>query len=274
MLRQRLLTAIVLIPLVVAVVLLSDNAVLAVVLGAATLVGAWELARLANLAGNPARLAFVGFVGVLMAAAWYVSAVAIIEPLLWLLAGWWVVVTVLVLTRRRALEPVSGPRFAVLAAGGAILVGAWLSLVVLHGIDPNGPTLVLFLLVLIWVADSGAYFAGKAFGRRKLAPHVSPGKTWAGVVGALLGAALSALLLRLSGLVGEPALVPLVLLCVFVTVVSIGGDLWESRLKREAGMKDSGALLPGHGGMLDRIDSLIAAAPVFALGAALLGVNA
>jgi phosphatidate cytidylyltransferase len=147
-------------------------------------------------------------------------------------------------------------------------------MVALHGLGDTGPYFVLALFVIIWLADSGAYFAGRAFGRHKLSPHVSPGKTWAGVGGAVLATLTAAVLLVWGGASSGAGLAGLLLLAVVVTLVSIGGDLWESRLKREAGMKDSGSLLPGHGGMLDRIDSLLAAAPVFGLGVHLVGVQA
>jgi len=150
-----------------------------------------------------------------------------------------------------------------------VLVPAWASLVVIHGVDPQGPRLLLFLMVLIWVADSFAYFAGRRWGRTKLAPVISPGKTREGVYGALAGAVLCG-----GGLVwlmpqGNPLL--LILFCLLIVLVSVVGDLFESLMKRQAGVKDSGSLLPGHGGMLDRIDSLTAAAPLFLLGLLLLG---
>jgi phosphatidate cytidylyltransferase len=129
--------------------------------------------------------------------------------------------------------------------------------------------LVLFLFVLIWMADSGAFFAGRAWGERKLAPAVSPGKTWTGAAGALGGAVICALVLDQLALLSL-SIASLVLLCLLVTIASIGGDLFESLLKRQAGVKDSGTLLPGHGGALDRIDSLIAAAPVFTVGLGML----
>ncbi len=175
----------------------------------------------------------------------------------------------MLLTRRAQLARVTGVRIGNLVLGGLLLAGAWVAVVGLHRAS-EGPALVLFLFVLIWLADSGAYFAGRAFGRHKLSPAVSPGKTWEGAAGGLAGALLAALVLVLGGFAGALPLAAFVALSLLVALVSIGGDLWESRLKREAGVKDSGSLLPGHGGMLDRIDSLIAAAPVYALGVGLI----
>src|SRR5690606_17335644 len=132
----------------------------------------------------------------------------------------------------------------------------------------HGPAVMLFLLLLVVAADVGAYFAGRRFGRNKLAPRVSPGKTWEGVIGGLLGAALIAL--AGGAWFGVP-LVPFVALCVVAVLASIVGDLTESLFKRHAGVKDSGTLLPGHGGVLDRVDSVTAAAPVFLIGLERLG---
>ena len=186
---------------------------------------------------------------------------------------WWVSTTFLLIGRRSELPRVHGSRPVILLLGGLVLATAWISILDLHGAGASGPALVLFLFVLIWVADSGAYFAGRAFGKRKLSPFVSPGKTWAGAGGAVGGAILCALFMAAAAAAGQASLPALIVLSVLVTLVSIGGDLWESRLKREAGVKDSGNLLPGHGGVLDRVDSLLAAAPVFAVGAGLIGLS-
>ncbi len=271
MLWQRVVTAAVLVPLVVAGVLYLDTRILAAILGAIVLLGAREMGRLAKLNGPLPLVAYMAVVGGALWLAWQFVTADQLLIVQGVLSIWWILATVLLVARRKPLEATDRPRFAILVMGALVLVAAWLSIVSLHASDPYGPRLVLFLMILIWVADSGAYFAGRAFGKTKLSPIVSPGKTWAGAIGAAVGAVVSASILVFTDVTGSQPLLGLILLCVLVTAVSIGGDLWESRLKREAGVKDSGNLLPGHGGVLDRIDSLLAAAPVFALGIAVLG---
>ena len=274
MLWQRLITALVLVPLVVAGILYLDTGVLAAVIGVIVLIGAYEMARLANLHNRIAQGGFILAVALAQWLAWRYLQPDHLGYLQWAMAVWWVFMTLTLVSRRSELPRVHGGRPGILILGGVVLVTAWSSIMVLHASGERGPILMLFLFVLIWVADSGAYFAGRAFGRRKLSPIVSPGKTWAGAGGAAAGAVVSAMLLEAGGAAGAASLAGLIGLSLLVTAVSIGGDLWESRLKREAGVKDSGNLLPGHGGLLDRIDSLLAAAPVFALGAGLVGLLA
>ena len=274
MLWQRVATALVLVPLVVIGILSLDTGVLAAVLGIVVLLGADEMARLANQEQRSRRLVFVLLIAMALWLAWSYLQPVYLVYLQWIAAIWWLVVTIMLVVRRTALPRVHGSRPAILLLGGLVLVTAWSSIIGLHASGERGPILLLFLFVLIWAADSGAYFAGRAFGKRKLSPVVSPGKTWAGVGGAAVGAVISALFLAAGGAAGSASLAGMIALSLLVTAVSIGGDLWESRLKREVGVKDSGHLLPGHGGVLDRIDSLLAAAPVFALGAALTGLLA
>ena len=167
------------------------------------------------------------------------------------------------------------PRGAVGAAVGlAVLLPAWVALVALQ---QRSPWVALAAMAIVWAADTAAYFAGRAFGRRKLAPTISPGKTWEGVFGALAGVAVYMLVLFALavryGQAGQsaPATAALwVLLGLGIAGLSIVGDLFESLLKRQAGIKDSGRILPGHGGLLDRIDALLPAMPAAALAAALL----
>ena len=181
---------------------------------------------------------------------------------------WWAAATVRVARfKSNAAQSVSPWRG--LLAGFLVLLPPFIGLSALHREAAFGPGYVLFLFFLIWAADSGAYFVGRRMGRRKLAPNVSPGKSWEGLVGGLSAAAVVAVIGgRLLGLSGE-TMVWFVPLCLVVVLVSVVGDLVESLFKRSAGVKDSGRLLPGHGGALDRIDSITAAAPAFYLGLSL-----
>ena len=160
-------------------------------------------------------------------------------------------------------------RVASLVTGWLLLLATWVAVVQLQ---VRSPWLLLALMAIVWIADTAAYFCGRRFGKRKLAPNISPGKTWEGVYGALLAVALYALLLlpfaRRSGYRDSPSLgVALLWVAIVVAIagLSIIGDLFESHLKRQRGVKDSGTLLPGHGGVLDRIDALLAAMPAAAL---------
>lgn len=151
-----------------------------------------------------------------------------------------------------------------LVVGAVVLLPTWLALVQLRQL---GPWALLGLMAVVWMADIAAYFSGRAFGKHKLAPQISPGKTWEGAAGALVGVVCYGLLLRslypaLAALGGLPGAVFALLL---LTGVSIVGDLFESLLKRQAGIKDSSQLLPGHGGVLDRIDSLTSTLPLIAV---------
>jgi len=142
----------------------------------------------------------------------------------------------------------------------------------LHQLPDFGPRWALFAVMLVWAADTGAYFVGVRLGRRKLAPRISPNKSWEGFWGGLAGAGLIALLgFKLLGLTWGD-LPALLLLTVVAAVMSVAGDLFESLLKRHSGQKDSGRLIPGHGGMLDRLDSILAALPVFMVGKLWLGL--
>jgi phosphatidate cytidylyltransferase len=181
-----------------------------------------------------------------------------------LAVAWWLVAFLWLALRAQA----GGPRAAAVA-GFLVLVPAGIGLSDLVRLQPNGRLLLLYLLVLIASADVGAYFGGRLFGRHKLAPQVSPGKTWEGLVAGMLAAAGVAVA---GASIFDMPFWPWLLLCLLVAIVSVIGDLTESMFKRHVGLKDSGRLLPGHGGLLDRIDSLTAAAPTFLLGLLVLGL--
>jgi phosphatidate cytidylyltransferase len=226
------------------------------------LLGVRELALMTGFSGWPAPvLMLLG--GVLQSLLWARLNTTLTGQLLLADTVLWLGLSALLFSRRKPLALLRQRRPGMLLLGLACLLLAWLAVTWLHA-RANGPALLLSLLLLVWLADSAAYFAGRAWGRRKLAPMISPGKTLAGLAGALVAAGLLGAGVGSAGLLPGQSMPAMVLIYVVIAVVSVAGDLAESAVKRQAGVKDSGQLLPGHGGVLDRIDSLIAAAPVFA----------
>lgn len=269
MLRQRVLTALVLGPLAIGATLLLPSPWFAAVLGLVFCLGAWEWAGLSGLRQRAARHLYVAlFIALVVGLLYAELSRDIIRLTLLPMAAsatlWWAAAVLFILVYPRGSALWTSYPSTVSMAGIFTLLPGWLALAGLHWY--LGPGYALLLMGLVWGADIGAYFAGKTFGRRKLAPAVSPGKTWAGVWGGLAAAvwvAIGGAVILGLPLADWPALLLASLLAVIASVV---GDLSESMFKRLAGVKDSGHLLPGHGGILDRIDSLTAAAPVFVLG--------
>ena len=271
MLKQRVITALILAPLALWMVLQMPTEYLALVFAVILMLGGREWATLSGLTRPAGQLAFVlCLMGCLAAAALLMRRT---DWAPWLLGGsmvWWLLVLVR-LSRFRGGSQSTGFSLPTALEGLIVLVPVWLALVLIHRLPGDGPWLLVFLLVLIWSADIGAYFSGRRWGRVKLAPHVSPGKTREGVYGAMAGALLCGLALAWWQGSGFQSASLALLLCLVTALFSVLGDLFESLHKRQRGMKDSGNLLPGHGGVLDRIDSLTAAAPVFLLGLLLMG---
>lgn len=260
MLKQRIITALILLPFALGGFFLLEGGWFALFIGAVVSVGAWEWARLIGFTAQPQRLAYAALVAILLVLLFNIPQLAPWTLLLGVC--WWGVATLLVLgypgsSRHWAKLPVR------LLIGLLILLPAWQGLVLFKQ-WPQANGLILAVMVLVWGADIGAYFAGKTFGKRKLAPQVSPGKSWEGVFGGLLATLLICLGLGLYQGWSLGALLLALLGTVLVVSISVVGDLTESMFKRQAGIKDSSNLLPGHGGVLDRIDSLTAAIPVFA----------
>lgn len=261
---KRLLTAVVLIPLVVWGILRLPTPAFVAISGVFMCLAVWEWTGLVPLRSLIAKILYL--LGCIAAAggAWYVlqQQPDWLTKLLPVAVLWWLIAAVWLRAPQIGRDWVA-LKFLLIALA---LLPAWLGLAALHGRAQHGPELALFIFVLMWAADSGAYFAGKSFGRHKLAPRVSPGKTWEGVAGGLGASAVLAVFAgQWFGLGGDKllAFVGLALVC---AVISIVGDLFFSLLKRQQNLKDTGHLFPGHGGILDRIDSLLAAVPVFLFG--------
>ncbi|HEC12183.1 MAG TPA: phosphatidate cytidylyltransferase [Acidiferrobacteraceae bacterium] len=264
MLKARIITAIVMAVVLFGVLFGLSGGAFAAVLGLVVLGGAWEWSRLAGLIRIEFRLLYstiIAAIGVVC----YRYAFPEVWPLL-VGVGWWFAIVVLLFRlQTRGIQLQS--RAFVLIAGVVVLVPAWYAAVMLHAIDLKRPWLLLSLFLVIWGADIAAYFAGKARGRIRLASRLSPGKTVEGLSGGLAGVLLVAVFLGATvWQLGATTLLMWVSLCLASGLFSVVGDLFESVIKRQAGAKDSGNLLPGHGGILDRIDSFTAAAPIFALG--------
>jgi phosphatidate cytidylyltransferase len=261
------MSAAVLVAILLAVVLWLPPTGTVVALTLVVLAGAWEWSAFLRVPGMAFRLIYVLVIAALLPVIWHITA----DPngrdvVLRVTLVWWLIALAWVMFAPRRVTS-----WAAAAAGVLALVPAWLALNRLRLDFERGAEWVLFALILVWVADIGAFFVGRRFGRTRLAPHVSPGKTWEGVVG---GAVASALVAVIGSIWFNIPLSRFVPLCLAVVAFSIVGDLTESLLKRFAGVKDSGSLFPGHGGVMDRIDSVTGAAPILFLGLVVLGVQA
>ncbi|MCY4212967.1 MAG: phosphatidate cytidylyltransferase [Gammaproteobacteria bacterium] len=258
MLRSRVITALGLALAALALIYLLPPPGFALAIGLVALLAAWEWARFADLESAWQRGLYVTAIAVLGVAAWAWPSLRVVA--LWLGVAAWAVAIGGILSHRQGRQ-FKRWRWIAALLGFAVIWAAWVAAAVVHS-APNGDHWLVWLFILVSAVDIGAYFAGTAWGRRKLAPSLSPAKTWEGVAGGaacsilICGGALAALG-RLDAASG--AIIALLI------AVSVFGDLLESLLKRQSGVKDSGTLLPGHGGLLDRVDSELAALPVFAL---------
>jgi phosphatidate cytidylyltransferase len=271
MLKQRLMTAAVLIPLVVLGILKLETHNLQWFVSIVALLAAWEWLSIIGIHDVAKRLK--SLFGLVIA---LVISVYIPMTLMMLIAlVLWLVVTKIILQYGHKGLPnhlvtlFRKTRFGI-ACTVVLLTLFWLSVMTLHQ-TPKGPEQLLYVLISVWLADTGGYFAGKKWGKTPLAKAVSPNKTWQGVWGALALTSLWAIIAFSLGIAGNLSLFTWLLLTLFTVMLSIIGDLFESLFKRSYNVKDSGNLLPGHGGVLDRIDSLIAAVPVFVAGLILTG---
>lgn len=272
MLLQRLITALLLLPLLLAAIFFAPTPIFYALICIVGVIAAWEWAQLIPGRTQPQqRLAYAALLAVALAAVWWLPD-ALQLALMALAVLWWLLALALFRgfpgnMERRPLAP--------LLMGGLgllLLCSTMLALARLHALE-GGALKLGYSLFIVFAADVGAYLAGRNLGRHKLAPQISPGKTVEGAIGGLLLCAAWALTAGVYVFpVQGPQILLLLALTLTVAVFSVIGDLTESMFKRVAGIKDSGNILPGHGGMLDRVDSILAAAPVMALGLHLTGL--
>ncbi|PFG07977.1 MULTISPECIES: phosphatidate cytidylyltransferase [unclassified Marinobacter] len=266
MLKTRIITALILAPIAIGGVFFLPPVGFAIFTAALIALGAWEWANMAGLTTQPTRVCYSAAVLLVLAALYAITA----QGVLWLALFWWLAGFGLV-----AYYPKGSARWGSVPARAAmgllVLVPAWVGLNYLRSgefkfaLTDNNLLLILYVFALVWVADIGAYFSGRKFGKAKLAPRVSPGKSWAGVWGGLTAVAVFSLVVGQTLGAGAGQTVALIIISVVTAAVSVLGDLFESMFKRFRGIKDSSRLLPGHGGIMDRIDSLTAAIPIFTL---------
>lgn len=258
MLKQRIITALVLLPLMLGMLFWAPDALWAAFSGLIVLLALWEYARMSGLSDvqNYRYLGFTALFGVVA----YLGDWTL-PTLVWLVVlAFWLVVMPLWLKRKWTL---SGG-WKAYSVGWLLMVPFWFALITLRP-DSASATSLLAVMGLVWVADIFAYFSGKTFGKHKLAPSISPGKSWEGVAGGMLCVVIYMILVWRAGwLAFDASWFGAVLVGLVLATVSVCGDLLESWLKRAAGVKDSSNLLPGHGGVFDRVDSLIAVVSVYA----------
>lgn len=281
MLKQRIITALLLAPAIIsAIFYLPLNYFSAFVL-AVMAIGAWEWGPLMGFETKRRRIVFVSTNVLLILSLWFYIPLntlwinttelhASLVYILWLTVAWWLLSAFLTVVYPRCSDFWSSHRSVRGLFGWFTIVPTWLALMILRTHEYSndrydGAQLIMFLFLMVWSADVGAYFVGKAIGKHKLMPNVSPGKTIEGFLG---GVIFACILVTVAGNMLYWSInqhIVVLGVTVVITTISVLGDLNESMFKRQAGIKDSGSILPGHGGILDRIDSLTATAPIYAL---------
>ena len=272
MIKQRLITAAILIPLVILGILFLQTKTLEWLIALVTVLAAWEWFGIIGVHDVIKRLIWISGLCLLSTISLeYLSIgfIVTIASIIWLLAA-----AVLMKYGNDGLSNYLTTLFRQhwfgIASAVILLASFWIAAISLHD-SQMGPQQLLYILVSVWLADTGGYFAGKKWGKKALAKAVSPNKTWEGVWGALILNTIWAIVAFEIGLAGSLSMQTWLLLTLLSVAMSIVGDLFESLFKRSHNIKDSGNLLPGHGGVLDRIDSLIAAVPIFVAGLILTG---
>ncbi|MEI2796056.1 phosphatidate cytidylyltransferase [Pseudoxanthomonas sp. F11] len=278
--RTRVIAALVMAPFAIGAILLLPTSWLVMLAALVFLVGLWEWFKLAEIDDTLQRTVLLTANLLLMVLlVWASRGSTDLVPLRLMAlvgAGWWLLALLWLRFFHFASDHETWARVFKLAAGTLAVVPAWCALGLIHSSQPNGHIWLFVALAIVWAADSGAYFAGRHFGGRwfagrKLAPRISPNKTLEGLLGGLAAGMLVAAAGALLAGAGMAQLPGVLLVAIFTVLFSVVGDLFESLLKRHVGAKDSGDVIPGHGGVLDRIDGVLAALPIFVLGKEVFG---
>lgn len=273
MTKTRVIAALIMAPVAICAILLLPTQWLAAAAALVFLIGLWEWLKLSGVDDSLARTVLLVLNLLVMVLLVWASAGSLVLFQLTALigAGWWVLALFWLRHFNVGADHAGRARALKMLAGSLAIIPAWASLVLIHASSSNGHLWLLTALMLVWAADSGAYFAGRTFGKRKLAPRISPNKTVEGLIGGLVAGLIIAVIFGLVAGVSASKIPALLLATAIAVLASVLGDLFESLLKRHAGAKDSGHIIPGHGGVLDRVDGVLAALPIFALAKEILG---
>ena len=272
--QTRIVAALLMAPVAIGSVLYLPTPMLAGLAAVLMMMGLWEWALLSGVTETLPRACYLLANALMMLALVWAAGPDLYTLKLAAVIGaaWWLVALLWLKNFRFAADDSAMARALKLFAGSISVIPAWSALCWLHWSQPLGPRWALFAAAIVWAADTGAYFVGVRFGKHKMAPRISPGKSWEGFLGGIVASLLLVFLARPMLHVAWPSVPLLMLLTVITGLISVAGDLFESLLKRHAGIKDSSHLIPGHGGVLDRLDSLLAALPVFLVAKIWLGL--
>ncbi|MCU7835861.1 MAG: phosphatidate cytidylyltransferase [gamma proteobacterium symbiont of Taylorina sp.] len=271
MLKLRIMTVMVLFPFTLYSILFLSNAHFALVIGGIMLLAAYEWAGLAGFPTPLTKMAFVVIVATVIYSIWLINFLLSSDFMNLIAVFFWFFSSILVFKYPKSAFFWKDKSLIIAIMGIFLFLLTWYAAISIHAIEGfqfaqqtiNGPHIMLFCMMLIWSADTGAYFSGRRFGNKKLAIKISPGKSWEGVYGGLILAIFIAFLSTIFYQASLQDYLNILIITIATVSFTVIGDLMESMFKRQAGVKDSGKILPGHGGILDRIDGVIAAVPIF-----------